>query len=291
MPIRSTHLQAIYFMLASMFFLSLMNAILRGLGHELHSTQIVVFRQVFSIIIVIIWTACLTRRVPRFKTSRLQGHFWRATFGICAMELWFHSITLMPLNLVTALSFTTPIFSTILAMIFLGEKAGIRRWSAIFVGFIGMLVILRPDTGSIDGNALFVIGASILMAVSGVMVKNLTSSEPPETIVFYMAVFMLPWSVLAAIPFWQSFTLYHAWMGFIIALCSSVAHLLMARAFMRAELVVLMPFDFTRLVFTAIFAYSFFGEQLNAHTLAGAAIIMASTIYIAHREAKLKKML
>lgn len=282
----SRPLQAILFMLAGMFCLSAMNTAIQLLGKQMHSTQIVAIRQVWSIVIVLCWTAWLTRAVPRFPTKRVSGHFWRATFGICAMELWFYSITIMPINVVTALSFTTPIFSTIFAILFLGEKAGLRRWGAIATGFAGMLLILRPDIGGVSTGAMIVILSSALMAVAGIMVKNLTATESPETIVFYMALFMLPWSVLPAAAHWNSIDAQQLGGVFIIALFSTAAHLLMARAFVRAELVVLMPFDFTRLIFTAALAYLFLGETVDAQTLAGAAVIVTSTVYIAHREAK-----
>ncbi len=278
-------------MLGAMFCLSAMNVAVRILSTDLHFTQMVVLRHICSIFIILVWAAWLARGVPDFRSKRMSGHFWRATFGICAMEMWFYSITIMPITLVTALSFSTPIFSTILAIVFLGEKAGIRRWSAIATGFVGMLLILRPDVGGISNAGWIVIGSSMLMAGTGVMVKSLTSSEKPETIVFYMSVFMLAWSIPVAIPYWKYFTFHQFEIAFIIALCSTAAHLLMARAFVRTELVVLMPFDFTRLVFTAILAYMFFGETVDAQTIAGSAVIVISAVYIAHREAKKKKQL
>ena len=290
MLIISKNQQAILFMLGSMLCLSAMNVALRTLAGGLHSTQIVVLRHIFSIMIVLVWSAWLVRGIPRFYSRRMQGHFWRAAFGICAMELWFYAITIMPVTLATALSFITPIFSTLLAIVFLGEKVGIHRWAAILSGFTGMLIILRPDISGVSSAGMVVIGASLMMAGSGVMVKSLTSSESPETIVFYMSVFMLIWSIPVAIPFWQSFTIAQLGMVFIIALCSTIAHLLMTRAFARAELVVLLPFDFTRLIFTAILAYLFFGETVDAHTLAGSAVIVASAVYIAYREARNKKI-
>jgi|CXWL01.1.fsa_nt_gi drug/metabolite transporter (DMT)-like permease len=282
---------AILYMLVAMFCLSAMNVALRMLSTDLHSTQIVVLRHICSIVIVLVWSAWLMRGIPHFYSKRMSGHFWRATFGICAMEMWFYSISIMNITLVTALSFITPIFSTILAIIFLGEKAGIRRWGAVITGFIGMLIILRPDISGVSNAGWIVIGASILMAGSGVMVKSLTSSESPETIVFYMSLFMLLWSIPIAIPYWQTFNSSQFAMAFIIALCSTIAHLCMARAFVRTELVVLAPFDFTRLIFTAVLAYIFFGETVDAHTLTGSAVIVASAVYIAHREAKKKKII
>lgn len=276
-------------MLGAMFGLSAMNVALRMLSSDMHPTQIVVLRHICSIAIVLVWSAWVMRGIPRFYSKRMSGHFWRATFGICAMEMWFYSISIMNITLATALSFITPIFSTILAIVFLGEKAGIRRWGAIITGFIGMLIILRPDISGISNAGWIVIGASLLMAGSGVMVKSLTSSESAETIVFYMSLFMLLWSIPVALPFWQSFTMPQFAMAFIIALCSTIAHLFMARAFVRTELVVLAPFDFTRLIFTAVLAYIFFGETVDSHTLAGSTVIVASAVYIAHREAKHKK--
>lgn len=282
---------AILYMLAAMFCLSAMNVVLRMLSDAsgMHSTQLVVLRHACSIVIVVIWSAFLVRGIPSFYSQRMSGHFWRAAFGICAMEMWFYSVTIMPITFVTALSFTTPIFSTIFAIIFLKEKAGIRRWAAIITGFIGMLIILRPDVTGISNEGWIVITASVLMAGSGIMVKSLTSSETPEIIVFYMSVFMLILSIPVAIPFWHSFTLAQLGMAFILSIFSSAAHLLMARAFFRAEMVVLMPFDFTRLIFTALLAYQFFGETIDAHTIIGSLVIAASAVYIAHRESKSKK--
>lgn len=285
----SKNQQSFLLKIGSMFFLSAMNIALRILSDDLHSTQIVVMRHVWSIILILLWSSWLARGIPQFHSKRMSGHFWRATFGICAMEMWFYSISIMNVTLATALSFTTPIFSTILAIIFLGEKAGIRRWSAIIIGFIGMLIILRPDVSGVSNAGWIVIGASILMACSGVMVKGLTSSESPETIVFYMSLFMLIWSIPVAVPFWQSFTLYHTGMAFIIASCSTLAHLLIARALMTTEISVFAPFDFMRLVFTAALAYMFLGETIDTYTITGSAVIIASSIYIAYREAKLKK--
>ena len=286
----SRNQQAIIYMLIAMFGMSAMNVALRMMAGGLHSTQIVVMRHIWSIIIVFVWAMCLCRGVPKFSSIRLKGHFWRATFGIAAMEMWFYSVTIMPLNIVTALSFTMPIFSTIFAIIFLKERAGIRRWSAIFTGFIGMLIILRPDVSGISNAGWIVIASSILMAGSGTMVKSLTSSESPENIVFYMALFMLIWSIPVAIPYWQAFSLHDIFIVFIVALCGTIGHLCMARAFVRTELVVLMPLDFTRLIWTAILAYIIFGETIDTQTIIGTMVIFASTVYITHRESRKKEM-
>lgn len=287
----SRTLQAIGFMLASMLCFSAMNTIIRQLSFDLHSTQMVFLRNIFSLAIILAVCIVLQRGVPTFKTTRLRGHFWRGTIGLAAMECWFHAITLLPLTLATAISFITPVLSTIIAILFLGEKAGFRRWSAILAGFVGMLVILRPDVGGLSPDALFVLASSMLMAIAGTVVKSLTRTESPETIVFYMSLFMTVWSAAPATWYWQDVALYHLALAFLIALFSTGAHLMLARAYMRADVVVLMPFDFTRLVFTALLAYLCFGEVMDTQTITGSLIIVASTVYIAHREARQKKRL
>ncbi|MEZ5692095.1 MAG: DMT family transporter [Rickettsiales bacterium] len=281
---------AILYMLAAMFCMSVTVIFIKILGKDIHFTQAVAIRHICSIVIVLIWSALLTRRVkPDFHSNRMSGHFWRATFGICAMELWFYAISIMPVTLVTAISFIIPIFSAILAIIFLGERVGIHRWAAIFTGFLGVLIILRPDTGGIGSEAWVALVSALLIAGSGVMIKSLSSSEKPETMVFYMSFFMLMWSIPIAIPFWGDVNVEQLYIIFMISLASTCGHLLMARAFARSEMVVLLPFDFTRLIFVAIMAYRFLDEVLDFQTIIGSIVIALSAIYITYREAKKKK--
>ncbi len=276
-------------MLASMACFAAMNVIISALSGTMHSGQMVLIRNSMSLVMVLLLAGIQQRGVPRFPTQRLAGHIGRGAAGLVAMQLWFYSMTIMPVTLATALSFTTPIFATIFAIFFLGERAGIRRWSALTVSFIGVLLVLRPDISGINTNAFYVLGASAAMAVAGTFVKSLSRDQPPETIVFYMALVMAPLSAPFGLLHWQPVDA-TAWGAMVlIALFSTSAQLMMARAYKRAEMVVLMPFDFTRLVFTSILAYVFFGEVLDSHAWFGAGIVVASTVYIAHRESRLKR--
>ena len=289
MPPVSKTLQAVLLMTLSMALFASMSSVIRLLSAEMHPAQMVFLRNILGLLIAVAWAAGLQRGLPKFPTARMGQHFWRATVGVVSMELWFYCLSILPLTLATALSFTTPIFSTIFAILFLGERAGIRRWSAVVIGFMGTLVILRPDLGGIPPTALFVLVSSALMAIVGVLIKTLTRTEPPETIVFYMALFMTPWSAIPAAMHWQDVTPYQFWLVFIIAFLSTAAHLMLARALARADMVVLMPIDFTRLIFISFFAYVMFGETLTASTLWGSLLIVGSAVYIAHREALLKR--
>ena len=276
-------------MLASMACFAAMNVVISAIAPLMHSSQMVLVRNSMSLLMVITLAGIQQQRIPHFPTKRLRGHLGRSLAGLLAMQLWFYSMTIMPVTLATALSFTTPIFATIFAILLLGERAGVRRWSAMAVSFIGVLMILRPDIAGMNASALYVLSASAAMAVAGVFVKSLSRTEPPETIVFYMALFMAPLSIPLGVMHWQPIGM-TAWLALaLIALLSTGAQLMMARAYQRAEVVVLMPLDFTRLIFTSILAYVFFGEVLDHHAWLGAGIIVASTAYMAHREARLKR--
>lgn len=289
MIIKNKTSQALLLMLASMACFAAMNVIISALAGSMHSAQMVLIRNVMSLLIVLVLAAAQQHRIPRFPTARLSGHFGRAAAGLVAMQLWFYSVTIMPVTLVTALSFTTPIFAALFAILFLGERAGIRRWLAMAVSFVGVLLIVRPDVAGLDSKILYVLTASAAMAMAGVFVKSLSRTETPETIVFFMALFMVPLSLPFGWMHWKSLVSYQWGSLLFIALLSTGAQLMMARAYKRAEMVVLLPLDFTRLIFTSLFAYAFFGEVLDSHAWLGASIIVASTIYIAHREMHQKK--
>lgn len=276
-------------MLLSMACFALMNIFIRDLATALDSFQMVFIRNAISLCIVIVIATWLQRGLPHFPTSRLSGHMWRAGMGLVAMQLWFYSLTIMPVTIATALSFTTPIFATMFAILFLKERAGWRRWTALFISFCGVLLIINPDMQHVNIGVAVVLAASAAMAVAGIFVKILSRTEPPETIVFYMSLFMTPLSLPLALLDWRPLTFTQFGSLAMIGLLSTSAQLMMARAYKRAEMVVLMPLDFTRLIFTSLFAYAWFGEILQGQAWVGAGIIVASTVYIAHRETHKKK--
>lgn len=283
----SSTLTGIVLMVGSMACFACMNTGIRALSADLPSPQMAFLRNISSLGIVLTLMLWLGRHKPGiFKTSRFRGHFWRAALGLCAMETWFYAISIMPISTATALSFTTPIFVTLFAIIFFGEKAGWRRWLAIMMGFFGVLLVLKPGVDHMQVSAGYVLASSALMALASVVVKSLTRTESPELIVFYMALIMTPLSLPFALMVWKPVPPEAWWLVGVIAVSSTLAQLLLTRAYLHADMVVLMPFDFTRLIFVAILGYEFFGEVLDGMSWLGAAIITASSVYIAWRESR-----
>lgn len=280
-------MQAIGFMIASMACFSVMNICIRYVSFDMHTTQIVFLRNLFSIFILFPWVARCG--ISAVKTQRVGRHFLRGTIGVCGMQLWFYCVATLPLNDATALSFTAPIFTTIFAVLFLREPAGWHRWLAIFVGLVGALVIIRPNPDNMQWDAMVVLAATSMWAIANMLVKTLTTTEPANRIVFYMSIFMAVWSLPAAVWFWHTPTCEQLVLIVGVAIASTGAHVCLVSAYARADVVVLMPFDFFRLVFTAALAYLAFGEVADEWTWGGGAIIVGSAAYIARRETQKKR--
>lgn len=278
------HLLAIGYILISTTAFSAMNVSVRMIAGELHPTLIVMLRCFVTLMLLLPVVAYHGTRAMR--TPRLREHALRGVIGGIGMVGWTYSVSILPVTHATALSFTAPLFVTVLATLWLGEKATFTRWLALGIGFIGTLIILRPNAGDFDSRSLFVLGTSVLWAIAGVLIKSLSASESPLRMVFYMNVFML----LLTLPFglfhWVMPGLASWGMLLIIALCSLTMHLTMVRAFALAPLVTLMPFDFMRLISTAIFAYLLFGETSDIATWVGSAIIIVSSVITARRDIK-----
>jgi drug/metabolite transporter (DMT)-like permease len=279
--------QGILLMLLGMATFATMAVLIRWVSAEVPTPLMVFLRNAMSLLLMIPWVVHKGPAV--LKTERIWRHVWRAGVGITSMELWFYSISIMPVTHATALSFTTPLFVTALALLFLGEKAGMRRWAALLIGFMGVLLITRPGTAGFGYSSLIVLTASTLMAIASILVKTLTSSEPGGRIIFFMALFMTIFSFPLAIPFWKMLTPQQYLGMFLIALTSTISHFCLVKAYTKTEMVVLMPFDFTRLIFTAVMAYFAFGERVDAWSWAGSAVIVTSAAYITWREQKVKK--
>lgn len=270
-------------MIISAMNFAMMAGAIRHLADHLHPFEVAFFRNLFSLIFMAPWV--LRMGLVGLRTSSVRKYALRALTAIIAMLCWFYGLAMMPIAEATALSFTAPIFASIGAIIFLGERMGIRRWSAIVVGFAGAMIILRPGAAAISFPALVVLGGSAAVAGSIIMVKILSRTEPTSLIVAYMGIYLVPMSLIPALLVWTTPTgTEWLWLIFIGAV-ATVAQLAVTSAYAAADATVILPFDYTRLPFAAALGYVAFGEVPDAWTWIGAAIIAASAIYIARREA------
>jgi drug/metabolite transporter (DMT)-like permease len=260
--------------------------LVRHLTHSLDPLQVVFFRNAFGLLAMLPW---LLRHGPAvLRTERLGLHALRAAIGIVAMVCWFTTLALLPLAEATALSFTAPIFTSLLAMLLLGEVMRARRWTATAVGFAGALIILRPGLTSLQPAALLAIVTALVWAGSTILVKVMARTESAGAIVTWLVLFSTPVSLLAALFVWQTPTLAQLGLAALLGTAGSAGHFCMTRALAVAEASAVMPFDYLRLPVVAGIAYLAFGEVPDLWVWLGGAVIAASGLYIVQREARLQ---
>jgi drug/metabolite transporter (DMT)-like permease len=264
---------------------AIMIVIVRHVSAEQHPFEIAFFRNMFGLAFMLPWI--VRTGWEGLRTKRFRLHLFRALIGLSAMLCFFSAISLIPVAEVTALTFTAPLFATIGAALVLGEKVRLRRWTATAIGFVGTVVILRPGSATLTPAALTALASAAFMAVAILSVKALSRTENPNAIVLYMGLLLTPLSLVGALFVWTT-PAPETWPWLVVmGLTATLGQLLMTRAFATAEASAVLPFDFARLIFVAIFGFLLFGERPDLWTWIGAAVIIAATVYIAHREARL----
>jgi drug/metabolite transporter (DMT)-like permease len=247
----------------------------RQLSAELTTFQILFFRSLVGLVVVL---ALLQRwGWERVKTRVFGTHLLRNVAHFGGQYGWFYGIAFIPLTEVFAIEFTVPIWTAILATIFLGERMNRLRVLAVALGFVGILVILRPGMAVVSVPALAVLGGALCYAISHVFTKRLSGTEAPLTILFYMTVIQLPLGLVPAMPHWvwPSAALW-PWVG-VVALTALSAHYCLARAFQLADATVVIPMDFLRLPLVAAVGFLFYGETVQIWVFIGALIVCAAT--------------
>lgn len=216
-------------------------------------------------------------------------HAARATLGVFAMGAWFTGLGMMPLAEATALSFTTPLFASVAAVLILGEVMRRRRWSATVIGFVGAMIILRPGLVTLDVAVALILGAALLMSISQTLVKLLSRGEHPNAIVFWLVFLLTPLSLIPALVVWQTPNGEQFLWLLALGAVATLGHQAMARSFAVADVTAVLPIDFIRLPFATAIGFFAFAELPDMWTWVGAAVIVASAVYIAHREARLRR--
>ena len=279
--------KAIAYTLISIFFFSFMGIFIRKSSENIHIMEVIFFRNLLACLIII--PVMSSSGLASFKMNRPGLFVWRAIFVSIGMFSGFSAITLIPLAQATAISFTTPIFVTILAVFLLGEVIKFRRVAAIFVGFIGMLIIVQPGAGGISLGVILAFIGAFFHSINLLIVKKLTANESANAIVVWMVIMLVPISLVPAIFVWEwpsALTWLYLW---CLAFCGTVGHSFFTRAYSLADITSLQPFQFIKLPMIAFLAWVIFSELPLYWTWLGGLIIFSSTVYITRREAKINK--
>jgi len=262
-----------------------MHSAVKYLSQEIHPFEIAFFRNVF--VALVLAPIIINNGYKIFATKQPKIHIYRILFNSVALICFFYGLSITSLAEATALGFTVPIFATILSILFLKEKIRLRRFTALILGFIGTLIVLRPDI-SIQIGSFFIIFSALLWSICLIFIKQLTKTDNAITISFYAGIGLIPATLFVAIPVWTNPNFEQIIILFFISFTGTLAQTLMNSAFERGEMVMLLPFDFLRLIWSGLLGYTLFFETPEVSLWIGGIIILSSTSYMAWREMKLK---
>jgi drug/metabolite transporter (DMT)-like permease len=274
-------------MILSTLLFSLMHVLIRMISRDLHAFEIALFRNLFGLVVLAPWI--LRYGWAPLRTRRFPLHGLRAVLNVAAMFAFYTALGLAPIAQVTALAFSAPIFATLLAMLVLRETVRLRRWTAIAVGFLGALIILRPGVAEVDLGSLLVMASALLWGAALVVITVLARSESSMTITCYMNLLLTLLSLPAALYVWR--TPDAELLGWLLAIgvFGTLGQLALAQSLKEAETGIVMPFDFLKLVWTAALGFLLFSEVPGPFVWLGGLLIFTATCYLAIRERQLAR--
>lgn len=280
----SANMSGIVMILIATAMFSVMAGGVRHVSSGMHPFEIAFFRNFFGFLAL---APFLFRYgLAPLKTRRFGFLALRGILNATSMTLFFLALTLIPIAKVSALNATTPLFATLLAVVLLGERMGTRRWIGLFIGFLGALVILRPGLEIIDQGAVYALVSAAVWAGAIIVIKSLARTESSLTITLYGVLFLMPFTLVPALFVWQWPTLAQlGWLA-LLGVLGTMGHLAFAQAMRYADASLVIPFDFTKLLWAALIGFFFFAEVPSIWTWIGGAAIFSSATYIAYRERK-----
>jgi len=289
LPQRSDAARGIFCMTVAVALFTIMDGFIKWLGEAGYPTmQLVFFRSLFAFVPLSFavfrgsW-----RQTVAISNVRLQ--LLRCLAGLCAMSGFFYAYKVMPLADAVAIGFAAPIFITALSVPLLAEKVGVRRWSACLVGFAGVLVIVQPGAGMLESGALVAIAATVAYSFAAIAVRLLARTESNTSIVFY---FTLTTTLAsgAFMPFqWVTPDTTDLALLILLGLLGGTAQLFMTEAFRATEVAIIMPFEYTAMLWSVGIGYAVWDQIPGLNVWGGAFLVMLSGLYIVYREAYLKR--
>jgi drug/metabolite transporter (DMT)-like permease len=265
---------------------SFMGLLAKDLGQRYNPIQVAFFRSSFGLIPLL--PIFLSSGFGALRTARPLQHLFRGLVGVVGMFLGFYAVARLPLATSTSISFTTPLYMIFMAVLFLGETVRWRRWTATLIGFAGVLVIVRPFDGAVSTPEILALTSAFISSIAITLVKKLSGTEPSVTIVFYLSLIATLCSAIPSYFVWQTPTGMDLFLFLLTGLAGGTGQILITQAYFEGEATIVAPVDYLRLLFAILFGYFVFGEVPTRFTLIGSAIIIGSTLYIAHRERQLR---
>jgi drug/metabolite transporter (DMT)-like permease len=286
--LRSVPVKAVVYMCAAALAMQVLDAAVKWLTADYTPFQIAFMRYFFGIALALALAPRLGG-LASLRTRRLGGHLTRSILNIAAMLTFYYALAAMPLADCMAIYAGAPLFMTVLSVMLLGEKVGLRRWAAILVGLVGVLLIIGPTGQGFSPAALLALGSTGLYALMIITTRQLSATESSHTILFYYSIAciavtgaFMPWQWVT--PAWGDL-----WIIAVVGVSGSLGQFCLNQAFRYGEVSLIAPLDYTGLLWAALFGFIVFGDVPGWAVLAGSAVVIASSIYVIRREAMLKR--
>jgi drug/metabolite transporter (DMT)-like permease len=278
------NLSGVTIMLVGVAAFSLMDACLKLLSPHYSSLEIASLRGMATLPIVIIWVAA-TGEIPGLFRIRWSLHVARGAMGVATLTFFTFGVRHLPLADAYSIFFVAPLLITVLAVPLLDERVGRARWTAIAVGFGGVLIVLRPTTaGALTLPGLAILATALGYALSAITVRVLGRTDSTQSMVFWLMAFIAVGAGLLALPTWRPVQHEHWWIVAGLGLSGSVGQWAVTEAFRRGEASFIAPFEYTALVWGMGLDWFVWKTTPTALTLAGASVIIASGIYLVRHE-------
>ena len=279
---RKDNLRGMLFSIASGFVLMGSFGLARHATTELHAFEVAFFRTFFGLLFLAPWF--LKSGAVIFRTENIGMHVVRSVLHAGASLTFFFALTVAPLAEITALYFVSPVFVTIIAVVYFREVVGLQRWTAVLMGFAGMLLILRPGIEVLELGSMLAVVSAIFGAGSTIFTKVLTRTDSVATISAYAMTLMSLILFVPAAFVWQMPSLQvFPWL-LVVGIGGGLSNYLFASSIKYAELSVITPLSFLQLIWAAAIGFLFFGEVPEIFVWIGGFLIVTATTYIAIRE-------
>ena len=273
----------IVFMALAISLFAMQNAMVKWLAADYGTVQIIFFRHAVALlpIGIFLWRS---GGLPLFRTHRPRAHLVRSLLGLVATAAIFYAFGQMPLANATAIAFTVPIFVTALSVPLLGEQVGWRRWSAVFVGFIGILIVLQPGPDMLNPAALILIGGCFIVAYTMILSRQMSRTEHTATISGYVTIIGVAATAII-LPFTWITPVGIDWLIFAgIGLLGGIGFMLVTHAYRVSQAAVVAPFEYIHILWAIVLGYLVWNEVPGTNVAIGALVVIASGLYIVHRE-------
>ena len=283
---RPAAIKGIGLMVLGCAFLMMSDAVSKWLSQTYPIGQIMSLRNVFVLIpiLLVVWHR---GDFGELRVNRWGGQTLRAFFHVLAAALFVTSVSLLPLADVHAVAFAGPIFIAALSPLLLGESVGWRRWTAIFIGFAGVLIMLRPTGEGFQWIGLIPVAAALSSSLRDIATRHLSRHETSISILFFSSL-MVILGGMTTIPWgWEPLTLTSLGLFVLNGLVNGSAHFLIIEAYRHAQAPVVAPFKYSMLLWAALFGFLIWGHVPGVWLVAGAVPVVASGLYILHREHRL----